>query len=513
MREKKHRGIIWYGIAFVSVLGLVFCAALLFPGGRTAVIKFTERFVFLEQLKPRYIAEAHELLAAFAPLCFFLIAVVDFFALTRAGNRLLVKTGFLDVTEADIVSGLKMRLKKIREKRFEVFCVIAGGAVFTVAVSRAANTGMTYDEAATYINYVLGGVIKGIFSRQFLNNHILNSVLIRIVCLVTQIKYNEFFIRLPSLVFYAVYIVFSCRAAGLSRYRYFVFVLCVSNYCVNEYFSLARGYGMAASCMLGAFCYFDAWRKNNDEKNLKKFLLWASLAALANGIALYSIFCVLAILVFKYRKNPFRLSNLAWFLIFLFSALFVVIMGRNGRPVASTHNFYDSMGPAVFGTLVSNNSVLTFLVFAFFLAAAAFVLFKTKFTNDYTLIYLIFMCVSFVSNMIFRKGYPLSREMIPFFPLVVFIMIETLRLIKPNTATGISLSALSILLCFQFVAQININGVAELEDSYPIRREIFEYLNTGNKDAAAYEEFIDHYRNPVADFYRQKYDMLLREQK
>jgi hypothetical protein len=199
-------------------------------------------------------------------------------------------------------------------------------------------------------------------------------------------------------------------------------------------------------------------------------------------------------------------------LIFFFSAVFVIVMGRDGRPVASTYNFYASIGASVFGTFSLYTPPVTLGIFICFIMAAAFCLYKTKFANDYILIYLLFLCVSFVSNIIFQKGYPLMREMIPFFPLVVFIAVETTRCVRPNAAAGLAFSVLSVLLCFQFIAQINLNGVRELEDSYPIRRGVFEYLHTGNKDPAEYQQFIDHYRNPTADFYRQKYDMLLEEQ-
>jgi hypothetical protein len=511
-KEPTGKSFIRYALAGFSILGLVFGTALLFPVGKNVIIGFAERFVFHEQLKPQYIDEAKRILAVFAKGFICLIVFIDFWVFTGPGKKLLDKIGFVDVKQSDVIFELKSLVKRVQEKRFELFALLTGSFVLILAFCRAVNTGVTYDEAATYINYVRMGFIDSLFRRQFLNNHILNSLLIRFVCFISQAQYNEFFIRLPSLLFYGVYILFAFRIAKLSNQRYFIFILCIANYYLNEFFSLARGYGMAGACLLGAFYYFDILRNDiNNKKILHKFFAWSSLAAIANGIALYTIFCVLVILVFKYRKNIIKLSNCPYFLVFLAVALHVVLMSRPGRPVASTNSFYDSIITSVFGTFSFHNPTLSFGIYAFFLAILIFGMVATKFRNDYGLMYIVFLGIALISNTVFHRGYPIAREMIPFYPVVIFVILETLRYTKKNIAVKLGVLIFGVLLCFQFIMQVDLQAAEEGKGDYQIRREVFEYF-VKKDDITEYKKIIDDYGNPVADFYDQKYNLLLREQ-
>jgi hypothetical protein len=490
----------------------MFCLALFLPEGKNSVIQLAEHFIFHKPLKPHYIVMTKKLLNAAATCLLFLIGLIDFFALTRPGKYILDKTKFIDIKKSDFKSGLKAFHDKIRGKEFQLFSLITGSCILLIAIARAANICITYDEAGTYINYVRTGFITGTLSRQFLNNHILNSLLIRLVCFITQTRYNEFFIRLPNLIFYCVYILFAYRIAKSSPHRYFIFILCVSNYYLNEFFGLARGYGMAAACMLGTFYYFDLLRNDTDNKKvLHKFFLMAALAALSNGIVLYTIFGLLVVTVIKYRINILKLSLCPYFLVFLFSVVFVVIMGRQGRPVASTNNFFESMTLAVFGTFTFHVYTITMGVSVLFLLLMIYTLLKTRFTNDYALIYIIFAFVSLFSNAVFHRGYPISREMIPFYPVVIFIIKDAIQFQKQNRAKRTGLSILGILLFLQFILQIDINYIDEWEDDYLVRREYLEYISRENRGTAAYRQFIDDYNNPAMDFYDQKYEFLLKD--
>ncbi|MDR0598025.1 MAG: hypothetical protein LBG14_05915, partial [Treponema sp.] len=120
-----------------------------------------------------------------------------------------------------------------------------------------------------------------------------------------------------SLVFYGIYIFFAYRTAKEKKHPCLVFILFIANYYLNEFSGLARGYGMAAACMAAALCVFDKWKDEVANKHLFRcFMIWCSLGVLANGIALYTVFCILMVIMVKYRKNLIRLSNLPYFLVF-----------------------------------------------------------------------------------------------------------------------------------------------------------------------------------------------------
>ncbi|GAB6390941.1 MAG: hypothetical protein MdMp014T_0314 [Treponematales bacterium] len=189
-------------------------------------------------LIPRHLKAAHDALTALASALLCFILFIDFWTLTAPGKRLLEKIHFIDIRESEIAEGIHALIEKAAARRFELFACLAGLAATLVAVSRAANTGMTTDEASTYFDVIFPGIIEALMRSQFLNNHILNSVLIRLVGYVTQTRLacNELLIRLPSLVFYGVYIVFAYRAAKETRQRYLIFLLFIANYYLSTRF-------------------------------------------------------------------------------------------------------------------------------------------------------------------------------------------------------------------------------------------------------------------------------------
>jgi hypothetical protein len=514
-KTKEKKGIIWYSILLVSVLGLFCCIALLFPRVREIFIEMSQRYIFSQKLKPHHVIEAREILEIAAWCGIFFIAFFDFWILTAPGRFLLNKSGFIDIHKAQILGMGKSFLKnKIFNKPFDIFAFLTGFFVLMVSVSRAANTGITYDEASTYFDLVYPSIPEAIMRSQYLNNHMLNSVLIRFVCFITQTKFNEFFIRLPSILSYGVYIVFAYHVAKKSNFRYFIFILFIANYYLNEFFGLARGYGMAAACILAALYYFENWKKNTDNARFFHcFMAWCSLAALANGIALYTIFSVLVIITFKYRKNIVKLSNCLYLFVFLVVALFVIIMSRPGKSLASADSFYASVISAVFGSFARSPHVMI-ASFAVFIGALAYGMVKTKYKNDYGLIYIIFVSVCFVSNVIFHRGYPNSREMLPFYPVMVFALSDVLEYIKPGIITKFLVAVISAALCLQFILRIDVANIKNYDGDTSIRNEILTYAVTNNiagNGRAEFQKFIDNYRNPVAKFYALKLGLFIND--
>jgi hypothetical protein len=143
---------------------------------------------------------------------------------------------------------------------------------------------------------------------------------------------------------------------------------------------------------------------------------------------------------------------------------------------------------------------------------------KTGFKNDYGLMYIIFVLICFISNIIFHRGYPLAREMIPFYPLVVFIIADALKHIKSNILTRSLLALTGILLCFQFIIQINTKGTKDWSDSYKIRNEVITYAIKNNISTSDDKEIIQENLKPLVDrygvvgrFYVQKLILSLKE--
>ena len=171
-----------------------------------------------------------------------------------------------------------------KDKKFNIYFITTSIIIFTISVIRSLKTGITFDEALTYLNFVLNPEADNV---DFMaNNHLLNTYLIKFLTFLTGIKYNEFLIRIPSLIFYIVYIIYTYRLSHLYKNKYFISSLLLFNYVINEFASLARGYMMASSIVLMGIYYYKKWlleKKNND---LKKALFLLLISGLANTITL-----------------------------------------------------------------------------------------------------------------------------------------------------------------------------------------------------------------------------------
>jgi hypothetical protein len=520
--EKRKKGLFWYSFAVISILGLCFCVPLLFSGIREIVIDLAECFVFHRELETRHVTAAGEALAIFAVFGVCFILFLDFWALTSPGRSILKRAGFIDIHEKEILRKGKSLVKKITDSPFEVFGLLTGCFVLMTALSRAANTGMTRDEATMCFDVVFPGILESLMRSQYLNNHMLDALFIRITLFITQTRFNEFFIRLPSLVFYGVYIYFAYHTAKQKKHPYLVFILFIANYYLNEFAGLARGYGMAAACVLGAFCFFNQWKADRDNRRtFHYFMIWCALGALANGITLYTIFCVLMVIVVKYRKNIIKLSNMPYFLVFLFVFLYLVFVSRStmpGKPIATTRSFYDSIIAAVFDTFSLSNPFVSATLFVIFISIMAYLMIKTKGKNDYGWIYIIFIGVSLISNILLNRGYPLSREMIPFYPVIVFVAVDALEYVKQNRITRPFLALAGLLLCFQFIAQIDTKKTRDWTEDYKRRNEILTFIGTNRLEAESnkgiresLEKYIEANPSSVGMFYLQKLTAILDE--
>jgi hypothetical protein len=121
--------------------------------------------------------------------------------------------------------------------------------------------------------------------------------------------------------------------------------------------------------------------------------------------------------------------------------------------------------------------------------------------------------VSIAANLALRRGYPLEREMLPFYPLFVFIAADALDYIRQPLGRAVLCALLSIALCVRFAAQINMRATRDWDFAYRIHDEIAAYLKThavfadgaSRKKAA---EFLETYDNPISDFYGEKFGIL-----
>jgi hypothetical protein len=501
-----------------SIIGIAVCSAvILFQPVRQFIISIVEQVILHHSLQ-NHLWNKFLIYDAMAGIC--LMIFVDLFMIIERPLDVLIfrkappcfPTNEEMTTESGTFVDPPKHLKIWETDRaFLFFVCFTGLFVLLITIFRAQYTGITYDEAFTYLNYVFPGFTTYLFgfNTHFLNDHVLNSLLARLACFATNTQYNEFVIRLPNVLAYIAYIFFACSVVKTKKYRYFFFLLFIGNYYLNEFFGLARGYGIATACIAGALYFFEKWKVTHGHIiYFHLFMVFCSLAALANQITLYVILGMLILIVFKYRYNIIRFSNIIYFLIFVLMGLYCIWASRTGMPIGSSSFYFgiiDSI-PSMFSRLIP----LKACIFVGFIGILLFGMLKTRGKSDYGLIFLIFVGICTFGLVVFHRRYPIKREMIPLYPVIVLTIIDAIKYLPSKKIVTSIITLIGIVLCFQFTVKIDLKSTSAWGGDYSIREEIYAYAlhnNITETKGIQFKTFIDRYDNPAAQFYKEKIEL------
>lgn len=182
-----------------------------------------------------------------------------------------------------------------RLKRLASPLAVAGCALALLAytVLRAWRTSFTWDESFTFIYHVLPGVLfQHSFDQMGANHHLLNVW--GMIAANRSFGISELVLRLPNLLAHVIYLYASARIALQARSSWLavsVFLLMNAHPYLLDFFSLARGYGLANGwlmlCLWQATCYFNRERRT---AHLAWAMAAAVLAAMSNLAMLNFLF-------------------------------------------------------------------------------------------------------------------------------------------------------------------------------------------------------------------------------
>jgi hypothetical protein len=131
--------------------------------------------------------------------------------------------------------------------------IFMGVMVACLIVVRAVHQDVTIDEATTYLKFA-GPSSPNPYWQPHANNHLLNSILARVST--GWFGLSEFTLRLPNVLAGLAYIALAAFLAellfGRTLLAVLLFGLLVLNPFVLEFFSAARGYGLALTAQTGA---------------------------------------------------------------------------------------------------------------------------------------------------------------------------------------------------------------------------------------------------------------------
>jgi hypothetical protein len=160
---------------------------------------------------------------------------------------------------------------------------LALAAVFAMlwAVARASVQSITMDEADTYLDFV--GRSAPFHWWPFPNNHLLNSLLMRMFTLIFGVSHLT--IRLPALIGAAIYIGVCWYVCVLLparfAFRFALFLCLVYNPFVFDFLVAARGYSWATALLLCVVAVPGAGLASNTARNISTAKLCAACSVLA----------------------------------------------------------------------------------------------------------------------------------------------------------------------------------------------------------------------------------------
>lgn len=416
-----------------------------------------------------------------------------------------------------------------KDKRLQVIYFVIGCFVFCYVFIRALQLSITYDEAYTLAEFVHLPVMEIInYSKVVANNHILNTLLIK---LVYKVAPDSLFIaRLPNVLAFIVYLFFAYRLTFRNLSPIIgigCFLLLVLNPFLLDFFGLARGYGLCLACMMAALYYAIENTREFKSLYLIQSVGWASLSVISNFSMLnfwVVLVFVLNVLPLLRKDNAVLKKTIAISLIHLL-VLIVILYEPIRKLKMNGALFYGGDSDFYTDTLISltkyslYNPDLTqgvFWVLNLFLIVFGTTVFASyvsdRSNHERNVVRNVFLSITLlcvlsviIQHYLLGTLYLLDRTALFFYPLFIFCLCFSLNTLKKYTQWGVLSVVLggallnftvhfntnkTVLWSFdahsqKILSRINEIGKQEnktlqIDFSWPLKSSINYYLRTGN---------------------------------
>ena len=369
-----------------------------------------------------------------------------------------------------------MHLKYKRIATETVFAIIM--LMLLIGIGRKLfGISITNDEAysfylvkTNYINALVGTA----------NTHWINSVFIKLETLVLG---NEVWMwRLHMLFFFVLYLL----AARAIAVKYFdglwtglVFLLLVANPYLNDFFSIARGYGPAVAFMSWAVYFFAA---NFQQYNKRTFLyacVCAALAVLSNYTLLYFFLpagLVVAVVILRKQLYGFtiRENKMALVLVagtFLFAAanlLFIKYYTGDLETGGNTSLLYDTIGSLIkntsYGYLTATPVTASWILFLVIIFLFSFAGANYRIANKIglfhfvTFVLAVALMIGLAFHLLFQTPYNEGRTAVYLYPLFILsIVAGIILMVKKQQKLKMGFAVL-LLICSIVAAAFSIKS-------------------------------------------------------
>ena len=382
--------------------------------------------------------------------------------------------------------------------------LILSSILFIYLLIRAIYVPFTHDEASTFFRFVQTHSLAPEFSREALNNHLINTIL-------TYLSYflfgsSKIALRLPNLIISLVYFVFIYKLAQflVNRiYRWgFIIILLFTHFFI-EFFAVSRGYGMSMAFFMAAFYYLMKAIKTNNLTNHIYVSLFSLLMVAAN---INMVIPSIAIVIFQVFQIFFQRKNIhsgkKWIIpSFLFinfitiSSAFLYLTKLKEYDafylVPENAGFFDSTVITLMNMLTGASDIfgLTVLLLLstiiIFIASRQLIRQKLNFLFSVNSIFLFILLVSIIGIFLvvnlLNVNYPEDRVAIYLFPLTIGSLFFVLDSVKSKKYRFLYLMLIPLLFFpVHFMSSINVSYVnGYIIEAIPQR--FYEVISTEQK--------------------------------
>jgi hypothetical protein len=429
--------------------------------------------------------------------------------------------------------------------KIHAITLLLGVSVFSYIVIKASISSFTHDESFSYLHYISTSFMDIIsFKDWFTNNHILNSLLMKYS--EKLFGNSEFSLRLPNLLLFIVYLVYSFLLFRKNSKLLIVsiFLLLCTNNALVDFFGLARGYGLSFGFMLMGLYHFIQSYYNQKTKNIILFHTAALLAILSNFtlldfyLALLLIYNVLSIVDSKiissekyhfFNSNKIHIIPLLIIIIILYEPVRRVIMNSNldfGGKIGFYSDTVESLvNYCIHGYGLSADVwVVAKILFTIILLTPTVIIIRmiiikdeNFFKNQKGLIIsnLLFLFISIaiiLQHILFKADYPIARFSLFLLPLYIIHFGFILSYISSYYKKTVTILAMSLALISSasFVLKADLYLCSEWKydmETKNMIQKLTEYHSKNSTDTAKIKLGIDWIFEPAINFYIQTKDV------
>jgi hypothetical protein len=420
--------------------------------------------------------------------------------------------------------------KKIRKPWVNWVMVIISLGFFSLVVLRALKLSITHDEAYTYLHYVTKNWWSIIIYKppHIPNNHILNTLLIKISCLLFGA--NSFSLRLPNVLFSLVYFYYAASIAKSFRFpgiQILAFLaLCLQVY-FFDFFALARGYGMGLALIIASIYHLYKYRELNNGHHIWRTLIFAAFAVYANFTFLYAFVALTMLLVIVWMQEGNGGTKTIGILLrpvlivsgILFVFIAIPLKNISGDLFGGETSFWrDTVGSLTwnmqYGQHYDLSIGLSYLVAILILIGALFFVFDTfqnrvskfRFYQDALLLLTLTATVQILQHLLLGTQFLMGRTALvyaPLFLVYIIFLFQRFNEFKAGENIQLVLNSLWVIILLINFKAINFSNTFEWQyDTYNKQALdiIEEDQNGGNQSVSSIG--INWLFEPSLNFYR-----------